>query len=1015
MSGIMLSAFTNLYRTIQYTPKVSRMIRPIRNYSKHLGSSSLSIELLGSSSLSKYASTQNNQHSSQQDISIKSFALRHIGPSIKEESAMLKELGCTSLDDMTWKIVPHSIVRKYPLKIGDALTENQALNRLRAFAQENKCDVISLLGTGFYGTNTPPVILRNVLENPDWYSPYTPYQAEISQGRLRALLIYQTMITDLTNMDISNASLLDESTAAAEAMSLAYNSHKRKKNTFLVSDKCHPQTLAVLQTRAESLGIDLKIVDIHHADLNKEDIFGLVVQYPATDGVIHDYTSLVKKAKEKDIITICSADLLALTLIKPPGEMGFDIAVGSAQRFGVQPGFGGPAAAYIATKDKFKRMLPGRIVGVSKDVQGNEALRMALQTREQHIKREKATSNICTAQALLANISGFYAVYHGPDGITEIANDVHDKAKKLADILRTMGYNVNSQPFFDTIKVITNDELETFKIKEFMESSGINIRNLDGVSFTMSLDESITDENFSNIIQKFSEFKGECVINYEQNGVHNPLEGFERKTTFLQHPVFNQNRSETNMMRFLKDLSSKDIGLADSMIPLGSCTMKLNSAAGMVPVTWNEISSIHPFAPSYQTEGYVKMFRDLERDLADITGFTTVSLQPNAGSQGEYTGLKIISKYHKEQGQEDRDVCFIPSSAHGTNPASARIAGMKVVTIRVDEDSGQIDTQDLFEKCQKYKSNLSAIMITYPSTYGIYDENIREICDMVHNHGGQVYLDGANMNAQVGITSPGDIGADVCHLNLHKTFTCPHGGGGPGLGPVCVASHLVPYLPTHPLVKINGTDDEKTIGCVSSSPWGSASILSIVWMYIKMMGDSGLKKASQVAMLNANYMAKKLEPHYKIMYRGKNGFVAHEFIINLKEFSSIGITEDDIAKRLMDFNFHAPTMSWPIPRTLMIEPTESESKDEIDKYITAMICIRGEIKDIQEGKIVLKDSPLKNAPHTQEVCTANDWDRKYTREQAVYPLSYLRNKKIWASVSRIDHIYGEKNLFCSCG
>jgi glycine dehydrogenase len=1106
--------------------------------------------------LVSYSSHRNHNlnYSSLTQFNSNNFSRRHIGPCPKEEIEMLKIVGCSSLEDLVEKIVPNNILRSKPLQIGNPLTETQALDRLRAIANENNYNVISLLGTGFYGTNTPPVIMR-ILDNPEWTTPYTPYQAEISQGRLRALLIYQTMIIELTGLEISNASLLDEATASAEAMNLAHNWHKKKRSTFLVSNKCHPQNLAVLKTRAEPLGIKLKIVDDINDEILTTSVSGLIVQYPTTDGVIFDYTDIIKKAKEKGIITICIADLLALTLIKSPGEMGFDIAVGTSQRFGVQPGFGGPSAAYMSTIDKFKRVLPGRIVGVSKDVYGNEALRLSLQTREQHIKREKATSNICTSQALLANMAGFYAVYHGPDGLKDIATTIHEQTKKLSNILTYIGYNTNSNEcFFDTIKLLFEDEIEMLKVHEFMESNGVNIRKLNNKVLTLSLDESITDENLSYIIQKFSEFKNFTIYNYKSDTVKNILEGYERESSFLTHPIFNRNRSETNMTRYLKELSSKDMGLSNSMIPLGSCTMKLNSAAEMVPITWPGFSKIHPFAPSYQREGYIKMFRDIERDLANITGFATVSLQPNAGSQGEYTGLRMINKYHEDKGEYDKKICLIPSSSHGTNPASAHIAGMEVVTIKVNECDGQIDAKDLESKCEKYKDKIGAIMITYPSTYGIYDDNIKDICKMVHSYGGQVYLDGANMNAQIGITSPGDIGADVCHLNLHKSFcvskgtlvklpsglekkiedlspieniitydlkksimitgklrgkyqtgnkecieltfggnrklTCtpdhfiltangwleakdiypgnnrviaiseeynnfnkaiihlgiisvknvgikevyditvaehhnflangivvhnciPHGGGGPGMGPVCVASHLIPYLPTHPLVKINGTNNEKSIGSISSSPWGSAGILPIVWMYIKMMGNNGLEKASQIAMLNANYMAKKLESHYKILYKGKNNLVAHEFIIDLKEFNEIGITEDDIAKRLMDYNFHSPTMSWPVPRSLMIEPTESESKDELDRFIDAMISIKKEIEDIDNGIIDLADSPLKKAPHTLDICTSSNWDRKYSREQACYPLIWLKQKKIWPSVSRIDHINGDRNLICS--
>eukprot|EP01127_Copromyxa_protea_P004295 TRINITY_DN14173_c0_g1_i1.p1 TRINITY_DN14173_c0_g1~~TRINITY_DN14173_c0_g1_i1.p1 ORF type:complete len:992 (-),score=278.02 TRINITY_DN14173_c0_g1_i1:33-2642(-) len=867
---------------------------------------------------------------------------------------------------------------------------------------------------GYYPTLTPHVILRNVIENPGWYTPYTPYQGEIAQGRLAALLTYQTMIQDLTKLPLANASLLDEATAAAEAMSVAFANGKKKKHTFFVSSNCHPQVIEVVRTRAVPFGIKLVIGDetsFNLADV-KDDLFGVLLQYPFTDGRIIDPTAFVAAAKALGATAICATDLMALTVLKAPGEIGFDIAVGNSQRFGVPVGYGGPHAGFFAVSDELKRITPGRIIGTSVDDAGKPAIRMALQTREQHIRREKATSNICTAQALLANTAGFYATYHGPTGVKNIATAIHLKASILAAGLTQVGYAVSADPFFDTVKIITGDE--TDKVVAHVLAAGFNVRNLNSNAITVALDEPTTQEEIDALLKAFASYKGKqapALETLSANAAPVDFGSLARTSEYMTNPVFNTYTSETEMMRYLFYLQKKDLGLNSAMIPLGSCTMKLNAATEMIPITWPELNSLHPFVPAYQAEGYRVMIQQLERDLAKLTGFAGASLQPNAGSQGEYTGLMVIQAYHRHNGQHQRNVCLIPTSAHGTNPASAAMVGLKIVSIAVDSE-GNVDMDDLRKKAVQYKDTLSSIMITYPSTHGIYEESIKEVCDIIHENGGQVYMDGANMNAQVGLTSPGHIGADVCHLNLHKTFCIPHGGGGPGVGPTCVAAHLVDFLPSHPVVTSNPSD--LAMGAVSAAPWGSASILPITWTYIKMMGGEGLKKASQVAMLNANYMAKRLESSYKILYRSKAGFCAHEFILDIRPFKEFGIDEVDVAKRLIDYGFHGPTMSWPVPGTLMIEPTESEPLSELNRLIEAFECIREEIREVEEKKISAEDSVLRHAPHTMEVVIADKWDRKYSREKAAYPVPALRHNKHWPTVGRIDNVHGDRNLCTAC-
>lgn len=944
---------------------------------------------------------------------LNNFIQRHIGPNSDDIQQMLGVLGLPSLDVLIDKTVPQAIRLKEALKLPEAQSEYAALAQLKKIAEKNQV-FRSFIGMGYYDCITPPVIQRNILENPGWYTAYTPYQPEIAQGRLEALLNFQTLIIDLTGLEIANASLLDEATAAAEAMTLSYGVCKNKANAYFVSRECHPQTIDVLQTRAKPLGIDIIIGDHQTFDF-AQPIFGAILQYPASDGTIYDYRAFIEKAHAKGALVTVAADPLSLTLLTPPGEFGADIAIGSTQRFGIPLGFGGPHAAYFATKQEYKRQVPGRIVGVSKDAQGKPALRLALQTREQHIRREKATSNICTAQVLLAVMASMYAVYHGPDGLKNIAENIHQLTLTLAAGLKRLGYSISSEPFFDTLRVeLGRRNLET--ILEGCQASNINLRIFDDTAVGISLDETTTVDDVLELWQIFADsdhldFDFEEIADAIATQQRSPLQNstFARTSSYLTHPVFNRYHSETELLRYLHKLETKDLSLTTSMIPLGSCTMKLNATAEMIPVTWEEFGKIHPFAPSSQTLGYQILFQQLEAWLAEITGFAGISLQPNAGSQGEYAGLLVIHQYHESRGEAHRNVCLIPTSAHGTNPASAVMCGMKVVAVACDSQ-GNVDLDDLKAKAEKHSHELAALMVTYPSTHGVFEEAIAEICAVVHEHGGQVYMDGANMNAQVGICRPGDIGADVCHLNLHKTFCIPHGGGGPGMGPIGVASHLVPFLPGHPIVKTGGK-----LGAVAAAPWGSASILVISWMYIAMMGAAGLREATKVAILNANYIAKRLEQYYPVLYQGKNGLVAHECILDLRSLKkSAGIEIDDVAKRLIDYGFHAPTVSWPVAGTIMVEPTESESKQELDRFCDTLIAIRQEIAEIESGKVDVQNNLLKNAPHTAESLITGEWDHPYSREQAAYPAPWTREHKFWPAVGRIDAAFGDRNFVCSC-
>jgi len=941
-----------------------------------------------------------------------SFVPRHIGPNEEDISEMLDTLGYASLEEFIDATVPEKIRLRRPLAIAEGLSEYEALAALREIASRNRV-VRSFLGMGYNDCITPPVIQRNILENPGWYTAYTPYQAEIAQGRLEALLNFQTMVMDLTALPIANASLLDEGTAAAEAVAMSYSSKgKAGKEVFFVSRDCHPQTIEVVRTRAEARGFQIVVGDCSDFTPGPE-LFGALIQYPATDGGIHDYREFCERVHAADAMVTVAADLLSLTLLTPPGEWGADVVVGNTQRFGVPLGFGGPHAAFFATRDEFKRQLPGRIIGVSRDADGRPALRMALQTREQHIRREKATSNVCTAQVLLAVIASMYAVWHGPDGLKRIAGRVRRLTAMLASALERSGYDLVHEAYFDTIRVrLGRQSLDALLARAL--DRRINLRPFDDGSVGITLDETVTQNDIASLLAVF--------LDENMDANERLLEGedpddlrydapFERTSPYLLHPVFNTHHSETEMLRYLRLLESRDLSLVHSMIPLGSCTMKLNATAEMLPVTWPEFGKMHPFAPPEQTEGYRELFNRLEAALAEITGFTAVSLQPNAGSQGEYAGLLVIRKYHESRGDSHRTVCLIPQSAHGTNPASAIMAGMKVLVVKTDEH-GHMDMADLKTKAEAHRNDLAALMVTYPSTHGVFEEEIRDVCSVVHSHGGQVYMDGANMNAMVGVARPGDIGADVCHLNLHKTFCIPHGGGGPGMGPIGVAKHLAPFLPGHPVVSL-GRD--QAVGPVSAAPWGSASILPISYMYISMMGGDGLTRATEVAILNANYIAKRLEEHYPVLYKGQNGLVAHECIIDPRPLrSSAGIEVEDIAKRLMDYGFHAPTVSFPVAGTLMIEPTESESKAELDRFCEAMISIREEIHAIELGISDRKDNALKHAPHTLRRVTANEWSHSYTREQAAFPAPWTRDRKFWPSVARIESAYGDRNLVCSC-
>lgn len=929
------------------------------------------------------------------------FRSRHLGSIGSDRASMIRESGFSSLEALIDTAVPASIRMAQPLKLPAALSEQDALSWLKSIMRKNRV-LKSFIGQGYHGTHTPGVIQRNILENPGWYTAYTPYQAEIAQGRLEALLNFQTMITDLTGLDVSNASLLDEGTAAAEAMSLAL-AGKPKGTTLFVSDRCHPQTIDVVNTRAEPLGIQVIVGDWASFDpANCPGLFATLVQYPDTRGRIDDFAEFLSRSKAAGALGIVAADLLALTLLKPPGEFGADICIGSSQRFGVPMGFGGPHAGFMACTDALKRKMPGRLIGVSVDSRGKPGYRLSLQTREQHIRRDKATSNICTAQVLLAVMASMYAVYHGPKGLKEIARTVHAQTAALATALQQSGAELASNHFFDTLVIRLSPSEASEKCAAAI-ANGINFRRIDATHIGISLDETSTNADLAIICRIF----GAADFTPPAQAAPAWPASLTRSSEFLTQSVFNSYHSETDMLRYIKRLESKDLALNESMIPLGSCTMKLNATSEMMPLSWPEVATLHPFIPADQSEGYREMLVMLEDWLAEITGFAGVSLQPNAGSQGEYAGLLAIRRYHLARGDSQRNICLIPVSAHGTNPASAVMVGMKVIGVKCDSD-GNIDITDLTARIAEHRENLAALMVTYPSTHGVFEETIRSICEMIHEAGGQVYMDGANMNAQVGLTSPGLIGADVCHLNLHKTFCIPHGGGGPGVGPIGVASQLLPYLPGHSAL-------EEHDGAVCSAPWGSASINTISWMYIAMMGPDGLREATEIAILNANYIAKRLSPFFPILYKGKQGLVAHECIIDVRPLSEAsGITVEDVAKRLMDYGFHAPTMSWPVGGTLMIEPTESESKAELDRFCEAMISIHGEISAVISGSLDAQDNPLKNAPHPCEVVCGNDWPHAYSREQAAFPLPYLRRHKFWPSIGRIDNVHGDRNLICTC-
>ena len=927
-----------------------------------------------------------------------SFVNRHIGPRENHIQEMLNQLGFSSLEELSNSVVPKNILIQDELDLPPKKSEADTIKRLQQLAEKNSV-FRSFIGMGYYGTVVPGVIKRNILENPGWYTQYTPYQAEISQGRLEALLNFQTMVSNLTGLPLANASLLDEGTAAAEAMVMFYNATRDpNKNTFLVSNTCHPQTIDVLKTRSEPLGIQLEIKSHNESNIT-ESVFGALVQYPDTEGSITDFSALCNSAHENKSFICMTTDLLALTLLKTPGEMGADVAVGNSQRFGVPMGYGGPHAAFFATTDEFKRKIPGRIIGVSQDIYGNSALRMALQTREQHIRREKATSNICTAQVLLAIMSGMYAVYHGPKGLKAIAERVNQLAATFAGSLEAAGFEFIHDYFFDTVKFKAEHGWQ-----EKAELQKFNLRDYGDGFVGVSIDETTTEAHLDNLLLVFDAPKKDDI------GSTIPDE-LVRTTSYLEHPVFHTYRSETEMMRYIHRLEVKDLSLNTSMIPLGSCTMKLNATTEMEAVTWHEFGNIHPFAPDDQTVGYRELISELGDYLVKSTGFDDISMQPNSGAQGEYAGLLVIRAFHRANGDHHRNVCLIPASAHGTNPASAVLAGMKVVVVACDKH-GNISKDDLKEKAEQHSENLAAIMVTYPSTHGVFEHTIRDICDIVHSHGGQVYLDGANLNAMVGLCQPGEFGGDVMHINLHKTFCIPHGGGGPGMGPIVCKEHLAPFLPGHSQLKTGGN---QAIHAVSSAPYGSSSILPISWAYMTMMGGDGLKKATQVAILNANYMAKKLESHFPVLYKGISNYNAHEFIIDLRDLrKESGISDEDVAKRLMDYGFHAPTMSFPVPGTLMIEPTESESKEELDRFCNAMISIKNEIQQVIDGTVDKNDNPLKNAPHSAERAITSEWEHGYSREEAVYPASWLKDYKYWPTVGRVDNAYGDRNLICSC-
>ena len=942
------------------------------------------------------------------DDNSKEFLARHIGPSQRDQEKMLQAVGAKSLNDLMKNTVPKKILLSEELKVDEPISENDALKKLKSISKKNEI-FRNFIGMGYYNTFTPNVILRNILENPGWYTSYTPYQPEVAQGRLEMLLNFQQVITDLTGMDIANASLLDESTAAAEAVGLCQRIDKNNSDHIFVSNDCNPQTIDLIKTRTEPFGLKLLIGNQKDflSSVNEELICG-VLPYPGTLGDIIDPSEAISQIHKKGGKAIVVADLLSLTKLKTPAELGADIAVGSAQRFGIPMGYGGPHAAFFATKEEFKRSMPGRIIGVSVDRYGKKAYRLSLQTREQHIRRDKATSNICTAQALLAIISAAFAIYHGPKGILKIANRTSKLAKLFSEGAKSAGFEILSDKFFDTVTIKTQDK--TKEIYEKALAKKINLRNVNNEMISVAFDEEKKLEDVNTLLEIFgSNKKYDQTIKVELNNIPSQL---ERTSEYLTHPVFNKYQSETEMLRYLKKLEDCDIALNRSMIALGSCTMKLNATAELIPITWKEFSLPHPFVPTEQMKGYHHLFNDLINDLKEITGFDAVSLQPNSGAQGEYAGLMTIRKYHKQNKQGNRNVCLIPNSAHGTNPASAQMSGMKVVVVNCDED-GNVDVKDLKEKAEKYSKDLAALMVTYPSTHGVFEEQIIEICEIIHKEGGQVYMDGANLNALVGVAKPGKFGPDVCHINLHKTFCIPHGGGGPGMGPIACAKHLKDFLPNHNIVKecgpING------MGSVSAAPWGSSSILPISWMYIKMMGAEGLKKASQVSILNANYIAKKLSSDFKVLYTGKNGNVAHECIIDIRPIKAkSGISEEDLAKRLIDYGYHAPTMSWPVVGTIMIEPTESENLEEMDRFCNALISIKKEIDKVEQSVFDKNDNPLKNAPHTYLELAANEWSHKYTREQAAFPKEFLRHNKYWAPVGRVDNVYGDRNLVCSC-
>ncbi|USD58261.1 aminomethyl-transferring glycine dehydrogenase [Vibrio sp. SCSIO 43155] len=933
------------------------------------------------------------------------FVARHNGPNKSDQQKMLEAINAVSLDALIDETVPAQIRLEQPMSLAEAKSEADMLAAMRKFADQNQVKR-TFIGQGYYNTFTPNVILRNVMENPGWYTAYTPYQPEISQGRLEALLNYQQMVMDLTGMEIANASLLDEATAAAEAMTLCKRAGKSKSNVFFVADDVHPQTIEVVKTRAKFIGFEVLVGSLE--SLPEQDVFGALVQYPGTTGEVRDLTDIIAKAQANKTLVTVATDLLASALLKPAGEMGADVAIGSAQRFGVPMGYGGPHAAFMATRDKHKRTMPGRVIGVSIDTNGNQALRMAMQTREQHIRREKATSNICTAQALLANMASFYAVYHGAEGLRTIARRTHHMTAILAAGLTKGGFELAHNSFFDTITINTGAQTEELYAKAL--AADINLRKL-GTQLGVSFDETTTVADVEALFAVFGVKEEVAALSTEIAGNEFAAipEALRRTTEYLTHPVFNTHHSETQMMRYLKQLENKDFSLTHGMIPLGSCTMKLNAAAEMIPVTWPEFGSIHPFAPAEQAAGYAALAKDLKEKLCEITGYDAFSLQPNSGASGEYAGLIAIQRYHESRGEGHRNVCLIPSSAHGTNPATASMVSMKVVVVKCDEE-GNIDVTDLAAKIEKHKDNLSSIMITYPSTHGVYEEQVKEVCEMVHAAGGQVYLDGANMNAQVGLTTPGFIGSDVSHLNLHKTFCIPHGGGGPGMGPIGVKSHLAPFLPGH---IENGADGENF--AVSAADMGSASILPISWAYIAMMGKAGLTDATKVAILNANYVMEQLRPHYPVLYRGSNGRVAHECIIDIRPLKEeTGISEEDIAKRLMDYGFHAPTMSFPVAGTLMVEPTESEDLEELDRFCDAMIAIREEMAKVKNGEWPLDNNPLVNAPHTQVDLAKDEWDRPYSRELGCFPSKATKSWKYWPTVNRVDNVYGDRNLICSC-